>query len=147
MKNQHFINLENMYRNAPTNLYYAPEIKIGKGFAEVCISIKTDFFHTGGAIHGSVYFKALDDSAYFAANSLETSYMLLTTSYTINFLRPVSSGSIKAIGEVVQVGKTVFFAESTLYNEKGKICAKGSGSFVKSGIKLSKDVGYGLENL
>jgi len=38
--------------------------------------------------------------------------------------------------------KNLFVAESTLFNEMGKEIAFGTGSFVKSKIALSKEIGY-----
>ena len=43
--------------------------------------------HTAGSLHGSAYFKLLDDSAFFAAQALECgrsedAMFLLTTSFT-----------------------------------------------------------------
>jgi hypothetical protein len=32
--------------------------------------VRPDFFHAAHAVHGSVYFKALDDAAFFAVASL-----------------------------------------------------------------------------
>ena len=33
------------------------------------MTVRPDFFHAAGAVHGSVYFKLLDDAAYFDALS------------------------------------------------------------------------------
>ena len=35
-------------------------------------------------MHGSVYFKALDDAAYFAVSSLVTDYLLVTVSFNLH---------------------------------------------------------------
>jgi uncharacterized protein (TIGR00369 family) len=93
-------------------------------------------------VHGSVYFKLLDDSAFFAVNSIVEDAFVLTTSFNSNLVRPVSSGKIEAIGQVRFESKNLFMAESTLYDEKGNEIAFGSGSFVKSKINLSEEIGY-----
>ena len=62
--------------------------------------LKEKYFHALGAIHGSVYFKLLDDAAFFAASSIVEDVFVLTTSFTINITKPVSQGTIKAIGNV-----------------------------------------------
>ena len=56
----HYRRLERMYLAGSCNQYYQPQIKIEGGWAEVSIEIRPDFFHSGGAVHGSVYFKVLD---------------------------------------------------------------------------------------
>jgi len=67
---EHYRKLEHMYASAPCNKYYAPTLQVGDGYAELIISVRSDFFHSAGAVHGAVYFKALDDAAFFAVSSL-----------------------------------------------------------------------------
>ena len=131
-----------MYINAPTNSYYNPTISIERGKAVVQIPVKPEFFHAGSAVHGSVYFKALDDAAYFAVNSLVEDCMMLTVSFTTHMIRPITGGVIRAEGTVVQYGKRVSFAEAVLYDARNKICATGNGSFVKSELQLTDAIGY-----
>ena len=110
--------------------------------ATISITLFDQYFHALNAVHGSVYFKLLDDSAFFAVNSIVEDAFVLTTSFTSNLVRPVSSGKIKAVGKVRFESKNLFMAESTLYDEKGNEITFGSGSFVKSKIKLSEEIGY-----
>lgn len=142
MDTEHFKKLERMYLSAPTNNYYHPTIQISEGRAEIAISVKPEFFHTGGAIHGSVYFKLLDDAAYFAVNSLVTDVFVLTVSFNLYLTRPVSEGALKALGTVVSSSKTIFIADSQVFNSKGEQVGRGSGTFVRSKIPLGPEVGY-----
>ena len=50
----------------------------------------------------SPYFKLLDDAAFFAVHSIVTDVFVLTTSFNINLIRPVSSGVITAKGKVTR---------------------------------------------
>jgi uncharacterized protein (TIGR00369 family) len=93
-------------------------------------------------MHGSVYFKALDDAGFFAVNSLVEDVFVLTVSFSIHLLRPVASGDMKAIGKVVQASKNMFIAEATLTNSKGEEIARGIGTYVRSKAPLSPDIGY-----
>ena len=72
-----------MYLSAPINKYYSPSIDISEGQALIGISVRDDFFHAADAIHGSIYFKALDDAAYFAVKSVVQDYFVLTVSFNI----------------------------------------------------------------
>ena len=90
IENYHFRALENMYAAAPINKIYEPTLTVSKGAAEIKIELSEQYHHSGGAVHGSVYFKMLDDAAFFAANSYETEVFVLTTSFTIYLTRPVS---------------------------------------------------------
>ncbi len=142
---EHFKKLENMYLSAPANAYYAPSIAISKGRAEVRIPIEPKLFHAAGAAHGAVYFKAVDDAAFFAVNSLVTDVFVLTTHLNVYLIRPISTGEITAIGNVVHASKNLYIAESVLTDTEGREIGRGSGTFVRSKIPLGPDVGYTLE--
>jgi len=139
---EHCRKLERMYASAPCNEYYAPILTVSNGTAVLVIAIREDFFHSAGSTHGSVYFKALDDAAFFAVNSLVEDALVLTVNFNVYLTRPVSHGKIKATGKVVHASGNVFIAESLLFDIEGREIARGSGSFVRSKIKLSSDIGY-----
>ena len=140
---EHFRKLENMYHDgAAINKAYDPKLVVEKGKATVEIKVKPDFFHAAGSLHGSVYFKAADDAAFFAANSLVRDEFVFTTDFHIQLIRPVKEGIIKAEGWVVQNGRNLILADANVYNSKGKLVAKGSGNFMKSGMALTEDIGY-----
>jgi len=141
-REEHFRKLERMYLTAPVNEYYAPEIHISKGEAQVSIPVRPDFFHAANAVHGAVYFKLLDDSAFFAANSLVKDVFVLTVSYTVYFTRPVSEGLMKASGKVVQASRRLIIAESVVVDSKEREIARGSGTFLPSKIRLADVIGY-----
>ena len=139
---EHFRKLERMYASAPTNEYYAPKLHIGEGRAELTIPVRPDFFHVAGAVHGAVYFKALDDSAFFAVNSLVEDVFVLTVSFNVYLTRPISSGEIKAIGRVVHHTRRLCVAESQAFDSEGNEIARGSGMFMRSAIPLTPEIGY-----
>jgi uncharacterized protein (TIGR00369 family) len=134
---QHYLCLANMYRAAPLNQFYPPRIAISEGECSIEIDIKPDYFHSAGATHGSVYFKLLDDSAFFAANSHEKELFVLTTSFTTYITRPISSGVMRAEGKVVNMNKSQFIVESIAYDSKGREIARGNGIFVRGKVKLA----------
>jgi uncharacterized protein (TIGR00369 family) len=129
--------LERIYLSAPINEIYQPAIRISRGTAEIAITVRPHFYHAGNAVHGSVYFKSLDDAAFFAVNSLVEGFLVLTASFTVYFLRPITEGSMRAVGKVVHEGSSAFVAESVLWNGHGQEIARGSGSFVKSKTKFN----------
>lgn len=140
----HFEKLEQMYLQANVNtmIYDTTTCKITDGSAEIGLDVSEKYFHALGALHGSVYFKLLDDAAFFAVNSVVTDAFVLTTSFNINLTRPVTKGQLKAIGKLKFKSRDLFVAEATLYNEDGKEIAFGTGNFAKSKILLSEDIGY-----
>ncbi|MGM0417958.1 MAG: PaaI family thioesterase [Thermodesulfobacteriota bacterium] len=138
----HFKKLENMYKAAPINQIYKPEINVKSGKSEISMDVAEKFFHSAGALHGSVYFKMLDDAAFFAANSFEDKYFVLTASFTTSLKRPVFKGKITAKGKVVKKDKSGFTTESVLYDEFNKEAGFGKGIFVTGKHLLEDSLGY-----
>jgi uncharacterized protein (TIGR00369 family) len=139
---EHFRKLERMYHDAPINRFYEPHLNVGPGSAEIRLKIKPDFFHAASAVHGSVYFKLLDDAAYFAVNSKALDAFVLTVSFNIYLVRPVSEGQLLARGRVVHASRNLFVAESELMDDADRLVARGSGTFMKSQTGLSDVSGY-----
>ena len=140
----HYARLESMYRAAPINTFYSPQIHVSHGEASIVVAVRPEFFHAAAAVHGSVYFKLLDDAAFFAVNSLIEEHFALTASFTTYLLRPISEGTMTAIGKVVYAGARSFLAESVVFDDSGAEIARGSGNFVTSKTKLTTDIGYRL---
>lgn len=135
--NKHFLKLERLYAGAPINEFFKPSLQISDGEAVIEIQVEDKFHHAAGAIHGSVYFKALDDAAYFAANSVVEDTFLLTANFHLNLLRPVISGRLRAVGRVTNQTRQLVLAESVLYDEQGREVARGNGSFMRSNMPLN----------
>lgn len=141
-RDEHCAKLERMYRAAPTNAYYRPEIEIAEAEALIRIEVKEEFFHAAGGVHGSVYFKALDDACFFAVASLVPDVFVLTTKFNIHLTRPVSEGLLSAVGRVRHATKNSFLAAGELRDEAGALLARGEGTFVRSRVRLAAELGY-----
>jgi uncharacterized protein (TIGR00369 family) len=139
---RHFRALERMYLTAPINEFYKPRISVGEGVVEIEIEVREAFYHAAEAVHGSVYFKMLDDAAFFASSSLETSVFVLTTSFTTYLTRPVSKGTIRSVGKVVNKNNTQFIAEAVAYDGEGREIGRGNGIFVRSKLPLTSMAEY-----
>lgn len=125
-----------MYHAAPCNAHYRPRLSVSEGRAEVVIPVRPELFHAAGAVHGSVYFKALDDAAFFAVNSLVPDRFVLTSAFQLHLLRPVSRGELRAVGTVVHRGKRSYLADAVATDSEGHEIARGTGTFVESPIAL-----------
>lgn len=141
-KDSHFKALENMYLAAPINEFYHPRIRISDAEASIEIEVNEKLFHSAEAVHGSVYFKMLDDAAFFAANSLEKEYFVLTISFTTYLTRPISSGIIRSEGRVVNRNKSQFIVEAIAYNSEDKEIGRGNGIFVCGKLPLKDARGF-----
>jgi len=140
----HFRKLERMYLLAPINsgFYTGITLNISDEKAELTLKIESKFFHAAHAIHGSVYFKLLDDAAFFAVNSIVRDVFVYTVSFNIQMLRPVTKGMIKSTGELKFKSENLFIADSALLDENNKLVGRGTGNFMKSKIFLTENIGY-----
>lgn len=143
---QHYRALERLYASAPVNAKFASELHItGEGRSRLTFTVSPDDYHAAGAAHGTIYFKMLDDAAFYACNSLVTDRFLLTTSFNLFFSKPLRAGQVTAEGRWVSGRRRVFVAEARLVDEDGDEIGRGTGTFMKSRIPLSSLPGYGAD--
>jgi uncharacterized protein (TIGR00369 family) len=138
----HYRALESLYRNAPINGLFQSGIEIGEGVARIRFEIDERLYHAAGAAHGTVYFKMMDDAAFYACNSLVTDRFLLTTAFNLNFTRPLRAGPIVAEGRWASGRRRVFVADAWLVDSSGEVAARGTGTFMRSHVALTSLAGY-----
>lgn len=135
--------LERLYAAAPVNRLFNSRLEItGDGAARIHFTIDERVYHAAGAAHGTVYFKMLDDAAFYAANTRITDRFLLTTSFNLHFTKPVKSGEVIAEGRWISGRKRVLVGESRLIDAEGEEIGRGTGTFMRSRIPLSSLPGY-----
>jgi uncharacterized protein (TIGR00369 family) len=139
----HYRALEALYASAPVNRLFDSRLAIvDEGHARIRFSVDERFHHAAGAAHGTIYFKMLDDAAFYAANSMVTDRFLLTTAFNLHFTRPIRAGEVIAEGRWVSGRRRVFIAESHLVDSEGEEIGRGTGTFMRSHIALSGLAGY-----
>jgi uncharacterized protein (TIGR00369 family) len=132
----HFNRLKWIYATNPCNQHYTTVIEISEGRAEIVLPLRPDYLQGAGMVHGSVYFKLLDDVGTFAVNSVVKDFAMVTASFNIYFTRPVATGSIRAVGRLVHESRRLFIAEAEAYDDDGRTLARGSGTYMRSSVSL-----------
>ncbi len=139
----HWQALERLYASAPINSLFESKIAIeAEGRAQIRFTVDARMHHAAGAAHGTIYFKMLDDAAFYAANTLVTDRFLLTTSFNLHFVRPLREGPVVAEGRWISGRRRVLVAESRLLDAEGEEIGRGTGTFMRSRIALSGLPGY-----
>ena len=139
----HYRALEALYRAAPINRLFPSMLTIAaEGQATIRFEVGEETYHAAGAVHGTAYFKMLDDAAFYAANSLVSDRFLLTTAFNLLFTRPLKSGPVIAEGRWISGRRRVFVAEARLIDASGEEVARGTGTFMRSQVALSTLPGY-----
>ena len=139
----HYRALEALYASAPVNALFESRLEIvGEGLSRIRFRVDERFHHAAAAAHGTIYFKMLDDAAFYAANSLVTDRFLLTTAFNLHFTKPIRSGEVVAEGRWISGRRRVFIAEAHLVDAEGDEIGRGTGTFMRSHIALSGLAGY-----
>ena len=139
----HLRALEALYASAPINSLFESCIALPQaGRSRIHFPVRGDSFHAAGAAHGTLYFKMLDDAAFYAANGLVSDRFLLTTAFNLHFTKPMKDGEAIAEGRWVSGRRRVFVAEARIVDSTGEECARGTGTFLRSHIALAGLSGY-----
>ncbi|TCD06972.1 PaaI family thioesterase [Erythrobacteraceae bacterium CFH 75059] len=138
--------MERLYSAAAINRLFPSVLTItGEGRSIIRATLSPDVYHAAGAAHGTVYFKMLDDAAFYAANTLVTDCFLLTTSFNLHFSKPVREGPVEAHGSWVSGRRRVLVAEARLIDAQGDEVGRGTGTFMRSRIALTSLPAYGAQ--
>ncbi len=139
----HYRALEALYASAPVNALFESRLEIvAEGKSRIRFLVDERVHHAAGAAHGTVYFKMLDDAAFYAANSMVSDRFLLTTAFNLHFTKPIRTGEVVAEGHWVSGRRRVFVAESRLIDAEGDEIGRGTGTFMRSHIALAGLPGY-----
>jgi uncharacterized protein (TIGR00369 family) len=139
----HFPALESLYASAPVNRLFSSKLTIPEpGRSVIEFEVDEAFHHAAAAAHGTIYFKMLDDAAFYAANSLVSDRFLLTTAFNLLFTKPIRRGPVRAEGRWISGKRRVFIAEAVLIDAEDDEIGRGTGTFMRSQIPLSSLPGY-----
>ena len=139
----HFRALESLYRSAPINDGFDSRIEIVEpGLARIRFEVEERHFHAAGAAHGTLYFKMMDDAAFYACNSRVSDRFLLTTAFNLMFTKPLRPGPTVAEGRWISGKRRVLIGEARLIDSEGEEAARGTGTFMRSSIALAGLAGY-----
>lgn len=85
--------------------------------------------HGGGVVQGGVITQIADAAMGMSLLTLQEPDLSNTTiELKINFLRPVVDGTIRAVGRVIEMKKSLLFSEADVFNDEGKLVARASST-------------------
>lgn len=91
------------------------------------------FYNPIGSVHGGYAATLLDSACGIAVHSQMTGEQGYTTlELKVSYLRGLTehSGRVRATGRVVQLGRRAAFAEATLTDGEGRLCATASSTLL-----------------
>lgn len=104
-----------------------------EGFVIAMAIDKDKHHHEAGMVHGGVYLSLLDS---VVARAMHSEFPEIAYTPTLNlnvqFFRPAQSGTIRAVGTIINKSRSICCVEGRLYNDEGKLLAQGVGNlFIK----------------
>ena len=92
-----------------------------------------------GTLHGGILCDLADAAMGMAlATGLVDGETFTTLELKINFLKPVWSAKLKAVGVVIKRGKTIGMAECDVFDEKRSLVAKASSTCMTLSGEMAK---------
>lgn len=112
-------------------------VAIGPGKFITEMTVEKSNLNMAGTLHGGATATMLDVCMGMAC--FTKGVKVVTGNINVSYLSAGRAGDkIIAVGQVIRSGKTAFFAEASFEDEKGKIIAKGTGTYFYNGNLLSK---------
>jgi uncharacterized protein (TIGR00369 family) len=97
------------------------------GESRLEIAVGEKHFQPFGIVHGGVYASVVDAAAFWAIYpQIDDDVGVTTVELKLNYLAPVSSGSLIAKGKSIKVGKSICLAEAYVEDETGKLLSHGT---------------------
>lgn len=85
--------------------------------------------HGGGVVQGGVITQIADAAMGMSLATLQEDGLWNTTiELKINFIRPVISGRIRAVGRVIEIKQTLMFGEADVLDEQDRLVARASST-------------------
>ena len=98
------------------------------GSSALLLAPRAEHLNSFGVVHGGVLMTLLDVAMAAAARSLQAGSSVVTIEMKTSFLRP-ARGLLSSTGRVIQRGATLCFAEASIADAAGRVCARASGTF------------------
>ena len=85
--------------------------------------------HGGGVVQGGVITQIADAAMGMSLATLQEDGLWNTTiELKINFIRPVISGRLRAVGRVVEMKQTLMFSEADVLDDRDRLVARASST-------------------
>jgi uncharacterized protein (TIGR00369 family) len=108
-------------------------VEIDRGHAVFEGTPDRSVYNPLGSVHGGYAATLLDSACGIAIHSqLGTGRGHTTLELKVSYLRGLSdaSGTVRAVGRVTSMGRRVAFAEATLHDGAGRLCATATSTFL-----------------
>ena len=102
-----------------------------EGFARLEMPVRKDHRNTVGYLHGGIVSSLVDIAGAVAgSHGVSNELVSVTVNLNTNFMSPHTGAVAVAEGELIRSTKTLFFAQSKLFDaDSNRLCAFATGTF------------------
>ncbi len=114
-----------------------------EGFVRLEMPVREEHQNTVRYLHGGVIASMLDIAGAFAGSyRMSKQYVSVTINLNVNYMAPHKAQSVVVEGELVRRTKTLFFAQSKLFDPENKrLCATATGTYKQQERESAVPVG------
>jgi len=113
-------------------------ISASAGSITVEFEVREDQCNHAGILHGGIITTMLDEIMGMTLITVEIQHLYVTINLSVDFLFGAKPGEkVKVISEVFRVGKKIANVDAKMYNQEGKILAKGTSNLAATSIPFS----------
>lgn len=113
-------------------------LKASAGSITAEFDVRPDQCNHAQVMHGGIITTILDEIMGMTLITLKIEHLYVTINLHVDFLFGAKAGEkLIAVSEVFRVGKKIANVEAKLYNEEGKLVAKGSSNLAATSIPVN----------
>lgn len=124
--------LINVVNSSPFPTHMLMQLK-AIAFDHAVVSLKTDTCHLQpyGIVHGGVLATLIDTATFWAAFlRLPDDVGLVNIDLKLNYLKPVTDGTLTTTGRCIRAGRSLSYAEAGVTDADGKLVAHGTSTLM-----------------
>ena len=106
--------------------------EVNSGSATLSFQVRKELTQNHGVVHGGAIASLIDTAMAFAIISiLEKGETVTTVDLTISYLRPLTSGRVRAIAKVLRAGRRLITVSAEVFRDDGKLASTALSTYSK----------------
>ena len=110
-------------------------VEVGTGRASFEVDVDNRHLNRQGSLHGGVAATLLDAACGYSGLATGQGDALgnaVTVTLSISYIAKVSSGRLRATGNLTKMGRSIYFSAGELVSESGDLIATAQGAFKRT---------------
>jgi uncharacterized protein (TIGR00369 family) len=130
---EHRARIENALQQVPFAKLIGIELEeVDPGVATLALDIREELKQNHGVVHGGAVASLIDSATAFAIISiLPPDERATTVDLTISYLRPLTTGRIRAKASVVRAGRRLIVVSAEVFDDSGTLTATALSTYIK----------------